>query len=53
MADKAKAETIKTMQAQKYYSTGRPATQKMLEMLSHRLARKGFRVSLGGQPVKG
>ena len=44
MENNVKAETIKQMQAQKYYSTGRLATPKMLEFLRHRLKRKGYRV---------
>ena len=48
-----KAETIKHMQAQKYYATGRLATPNMLLFLAHKLARKGFHVSVAGLPVKG
>ena len=47
-----KVETIKHTQAQKYYCTGRLATPKMLEMLAHRLSRKGFQVSVAGKPIK-
>ena len=48
-----KVETIKHTQAQKYYCTGRLATPNMLLFLAHKLARKGYHVSLAGQPVKG
>jgi hypothetical protein len=51
--DNKSAQAIKYMQAQKYYSTGRLATPKMLELLAHRLARKGFRVFFNKQFMKG
>jgi hypothetical protein len=51
--DKSKVDSIKHTQAQKYYATGRLATPNMLLFLAHKLARKGFHVSIAGQPVKG
>ena len=51
LAAAAKNDDKLTMQAQKYYATGRLATPKMLEMLAHRLARKGVKVTLQGQKL--